>query len=127
MEKIKHISIFTILLSLTFGCSNWQLVQKADYWKLKDKKNHIQIELLNEKRYETSNYFITSDSLFINTSKSPFYEGSKFIIPFDSLSTIKIRQVETKRTILFGFVSIAGFYLLIDTISGLSSSGSGLK
>ena len=127
MNYKKQLSIILIFQLITFSCSNWRQVNQSDYDSLNQEKNTILVRLTNNKKYETSNYEIRTDSLVIENKKSLFYEGSLIYVPLDSISTIKIRKVNTSATIIVGVVTIGSFIAVIGAFRALGGIGDGLK
>ncbi len=112
---------------LTLSCSKW-VVPRTDYLDLNQPKKRLKIEFVKEgEPYETTNYEFFSDSLLITGAKTPFYQGKPVAFALDSIAVVKAHEVDPAATVIGVVVSLSGFYLLINALSGLGSAGSGLK
>jgi hypothetical protein len=125
IKIFKRVFILFVYLN-SIGCTSWHRVQKSDFDEIQQEKPYIRIVLTNGSIYETKNYSITADSLFIFTAKTPFYKGKKTAIPLDNIATIRKLEIDPQGTTLLVIVTVIGIFVIYSFSKGLGSAYSGL-
>lgn len=118
---VKPVSKIVSLLFLlqVCSCTSWRAVEKGAFQTIAP-ESRIRVGLKNGDSFETSNYYVNSDTLIVRTPKTLTYNVEDRRIPFSEIESIQTQKaVKADPAVVAALLSV--LLLVVVAGAGLAS------